>query len=256
MSIVSETAPPLSTNRAAGGRLSVRDRRRSIVQASTPLFARKGFDGTTTREIASAAGVSEALLYRHFASKEALHDEILESMLGMDDPTGDRIRALPPSTSSLVQLLTHLVQRCCGTDDLQDSSACHRLMLGSCIGDPAFARATYARILSGYFPAAAAAMRAAEQAGDLVPGPISPENRFWFVEHLASMMVTVCLSGSPVVPYDGATPDIVRQAVWFCCRGIGLTDAAIEAHLPAEVPEPCVAPALETADLAPLWSRR
>ena len=43
-------------------RLDSEARRRRIVDAALPLFARKGFAGTTTKEIAEAAEVSEALL--------------------------------------------------------------------------------------------------------------------------------------------------------------------------------------------------
>lgn len=42
------------------------------------LFSRKGFAGTTTKEIALAAGVSEAIIFRHFATKRELYTAIIE----------------------------------------------------------------------------------------------------------------------------------------------------------------------------------
>lgn len=42
------------------------------------LFSRKGFAGTTTKEIALAAGVSEAIIFRHFATKRDLYTAIIE----------------------------------------------------------------------------------------------------------------------------------------------------------------------------------
>jgi AcrR family transcriptional regulator len=42
------------------------------------LFSQKGFGGTTTREIAQAAGVSEAMVFRHFATKQELYSAILD----------------------------------------------------------------------------------------------------------------------------------------------------------------------------------
>ncbi len=42
------------------------------------LFSRKGFAGTTTKEIAHAAGVSEAIIFRHFATKRDLYTAIIE----------------------------------------------------------------------------------------------------------------------------------------------------------------------------------
>jgi len=59
-------------------RLSAEDRHRQIVQAAIELFARKGFDGTTTREIAQAANVSEALIFRHFPTKHDLYRAIID----------------------------------------------------------------------------------------------------------------------------------------------------------------------------------
>jgi AcrR family transcriptional regulator len=41
------------------------------------LFASKGFKGTTTRAIATAAGVSEAIIFRHFETKEDLYNAII-----------------------------------------------------------------------------------------------------------------------------------------------------------------------------------
>ncbi len=43
------------------------------------LFAQKGFKGTTTREIAKKAGISEAVIFRHFPKKEALYSAIIDS---------------------------------------------------------------------------------------------------------------------------------------------------------------------------------
>lgn len=61
-------------------RLSARDRRRQILEVASGIFARKGYDGATTREIAEEAGVNEALLFRHFPSKEALYWTMLEEL--------------------------------------------------------------------------------------------------------------------------------------------------------------------------------
>jgi AcrR family transcriptional regulator len=61
-------------------RLSAQDRRRQILQVATGLFARQGFQGTTTRAIAAQAGVNEALLFRHFPSKETLYWTIIEEL--------------------------------------------------------------------------------------------------------------------------------------------------------------------------------
>ncbi|HAO92489.1 MAG TPA: hypothetical protein DCR11_01060, partial [Deltaproteobacteria bacterium] len=59
-------------------RMSGEERKAQIVRVATDLFAKKGFKGTTTREIAGKAGISEAVIFRHFARKEALYDAIID----------------------------------------------------------------------------------------------------------------------------------------------------------------------------------
>ena len=54
-------------------RVPGKTRRQQILTAATQLFSRQGFDGTTTREIARQAGVNEAIIFRHFTSKEELY---------------------------------------------------------------------------------------------------------------------------------------------------------------------------------------
>lgn len=60
-------------NRPSPSADSSRDR---ILKAAQRLFARQGFDGTTTRDLAQASGVAEGTLFRHFASKKAILVEV------------------------------------------------------------------------------------------------------------------------------------------------------------------------------------
>ena len=50
--------------------------RTRILQAAQQLFARQGYDGTTTRDLAQLAGVAEGTLFRHFTNKKAILIEI------------------------------------------------------------------------------------------------------------------------------------------------------------------------------------
>jgi len=65
-------------NEEEAGRMTSEDRRRQLIQVAIRLFSQKGFSGTTTREIALAAGVTEALIFRHFATKDDLYAAILD----------------------------------------------------------------------------------------------------------------------------------------------------------------------------------
>ena len=60
------------------GRLSLAQRRRQLIDAARRVFAERGFRGATTRQIAAAAGVTEALIFQHFPDKDALYAAILD----------------------------------------------------------------------------------------------------------------------------------------------------------------------------------
>ncbi|MEH1816347.1 TetR/AcrR family transcriptional regulator [Nostoc sp.] len=53
--------------------------RTRILEAAQRLFASKGFDGTTTRDLAQAASVAEGTLFRHFPNKKAILVEVATS---------------------------------------------------------------------------------------------------------------------------------------------------------------------------------
>lgn len=61
-----------------GSRMSAEDRKLQILRVAVGLFSQRGFGGTTTKEIAQAAGVSEAMVFRHFANKQELYTAILD----------------------------------------------------------------------------------------------------------------------------------------------------------------------------------
>src|SRR5690242_3821738 len=79
--------------------------RDELVSAATRLFAERGFDETTTADIAEAADVSQRTFFRHFASKEAVlygdSDEIAAAL-------GDAIRARPKKESPLTAVAAAL----------------------------------------------------------------------------------------------------------------------------------------------------
>ena len=60
------------------------ERREQILKTAVTLFSQRGFSGTTTKEIARASGVSEAMVFRHFASKDELYGAILANKACQD----------------------------------------------------------------------------------------------------------------------------------------------------------------------------
>lgn len=208
-------------------RLDSNGRRTAIVDAALPLFARKGFAATTVKEIAAAAGVSEALIFKHFPSKAALFDAILLDCFEGDDELA-ALLARSPSTETLVVFVDGLVRHFL-LDVRHDAAATdrHRLFMTSLLDDGEFARVVYRWVRNDVLPLFVASVEAAERAGDIVPAPVVPENRLWFAMHLCESIANQCLCGGGLVDYPCRDHSAARQVAWFILRGIGLTDAAL-----------------------------
>ena len=221
----------------AVSRLDSDERRQAIVQAAVPLFARKGFAGTTTRELAEAGGISEALLFRHFPSKRMLYREIL-SLGCKGDPPLEELATLAPSTASLVCMVRFMVRRFLlgSVEDRADLESRLRLVLHSFLEDGDYARELFESVAARVVPLFEASLAAAIAAGDAAPRQVAPTNRFWFAQHVAALMAFAALPGQSCIPYAGSLDDIVNEASTFILRGIGVRDAAIAAA--GAAPEP------------------
>ncbi len=221
-------------------RLQAGERRVAIVEAAKPLFAQHGFAGTTTRQIAQAAGVSEALVFQHFPSKAALYREILDQ--GCEgDPGLERLGALEPSTASLVEMIGLLIRHVAmGIDgDPREKEVEDRLALHSLLEDGEYVRLVSEWVVERILPTFAASFAAARAAGDLHPDCGEAGNAFWFAHHAAATTAFGRLCGRSVYPYRGTPDEVVEALARFILRGIGLRDGAIAAHFdPATLRRP------------------
>ena len=85
------------------------DLRAHLIATAERLFAEQGSIGLTVRTIARAAGVSDGVLYNHFADKEELLSAALAAHIASVD---QRFPALPPAGTATVaaNLVTCLEQ--------------------------------------------------------------------------------------------------------------------------------------------------
>jgi len=128
MSAVPLTPAPLSELEPRRTRLSSGDRRQQLLDHAIELFSKRGFAGTRTKDIAAACGVSEGILFRHFATKEDLYRAILDSHA---DEAGShewmqemQQYAAQRDDAKLIRcLVTHIIH------SFRDVAAFHRLML-------------------------------------------------------------------------------------------------------------------------------
>ncbi len=206
-------------------------RRQLILGAAKRCFARHGYNGTTTKSVAAAAAISEALLFKHFPSKAALYAEILSDECEAD-PAFMELMERQPSTATLVELIRgmveHFLQIADGPD--QEEAQRLRLMATSHLDDGEFARLLYAKIETLIGAVFVASFERAVESGDARPCAGDPLNLFWFAHHAVMTAALTRLPATPCLAYGGAT-DLERQLCEFLLRGIGLNDAAIASHL-------------------------
>jgi AcrR family transcriptional regulator len=214
----------------AVAKLSSEARRSAIIGAVRQVFAEKGFHGTTTRELARAAGVSEALLFKHFPNKEALFAAMMMACCSQEDiERFERLRELEPSSKTLVLMVHNLVSFFLDrTGDLNPELAIQdRMLLRSLAEDGEFARTVYAKVSSSWLPGIMACLKAAGVAGDTVQTPIKPDVAGWFLHSLPLIIHMLLLPVNPIVNFRVRNKALAEQAVWFLLRGAGLKDSVI-----------------------------
>jgi AcrR family transcriptional regulator len=193
-------------------RLSRPDRRQRILDAAVEVFAARGYEAAAVSEIAAASGVTKPVLYDHFASKQRLFVELMESIrdelvgrgaqaMAVDLPLEARIRAAITAFFSYVR----------------DHPARARVLLVTPRGDPELADA--ARQVQAGATAALAALLAAEP--ELLAGQPQRERRLeLFTEFIKQGLhgLAEWWGDHTDVPV-GSLVDAVTALVWVGLQG-------------------------------------
>jgi AcrR family transcriptional regulator len=211
-------------------KLSSEERRAAIIQAVRRVFAEKGFHGTTTRELAKEAGVSEALLFKHFPNKEALYSAMQISCCERNSAKVARMKALEPSASTLVLLVHMLVSHLVRGPADDDEALRSRLLLRSLTDDGEFARLFFQGMPTLWNRKVEDCIKAAVAVGEATDGRVRPALAGWFAHHLATMIAIHLRCEARVVNYAVPPEKLIEQATWFVLRGMGLGDDAIRRH--------------------------
>jgi AcrR family transcriptional regulator len=131
--------PPMAPARK--NRMAADDRHRQLLRSAIDCVARNGFGGTKTKDIAAAAEVSEAILFRHFATKEDLYHAILDMKEGQ------------PAAKGAKRLMQQMEECAARRDDAGVFGTIARAIFSSFREDPAFHRMMLYAMLEGHLMA-------------------------------------------------------------------------------------------------------
>ena len=205
-------------------RLSAEARKEAIVEAVQDVFAEKGFDGTTTRELAKAAGVSEALLYKHFPSKESLYAAMLDGCAkGPTFAEASRILELDASTSTLVVMVHFMISHyVLGRPGDRHRAALNSLLVRSLLGDGEFVRLMHKKLAAAWLKKFEACLQAAAKAGEMREVPIRRDLCVWLVQHVAFSLDAAFSAESSGGRLQGLAgrAGFAGDLVWLCWASV------------------------------------
>lgn len=209
-------------------RMTGAERRLLILESARRVFSKHGYEAARTQEIARGSGVSEALLYRHFPSKQALYRAVLRQTIREQNASYDVLGIEELNGRGLVRNLRAYFGFAVSDapDPIKEG---FRLLVASVAGDGSFASLVYRRANRMMAHRVSAALEAARADGDVVGVALSQRNTSMFIEHVGTMLNTIAMNPARL-PYEGDADRVAREAVWFCCRGLGFTDEAIARH--------------------------
>jgi AcrR family transcriptional regulator len=215
-------------------RLSGAERRAQIVAAARRVFSHYGYDGAKTLQIAREANISEALVYRHFSSKLALYRAVLRQVFVEQDQNWQEVGIREFGAAGIIHALTAFFHAAVLGANRLEMLDRHRMTLGSLAGNGSFAALIYRRSLRRNQHTVQAANSEARATGEITGEPLDVNTTSMFVEHIGTMIGAISALPPASRPYGISDAELARQATWFCCRGLGMTDEVIARHLEGE----------------------
>ena len=187
-------------------RLKASERRQAIIKEAIRLFSEKGFRGTTTRELAAAVGVSEPVIYQHFAAKKDLYAAIIESKYKEASDDLDYCRnGAECDDRTAFQTLGRLIWRW-----YEDDRPLTRLLFFSALEGNELADMFFTRHAAGFLEAVSGYIRTRIEAGAF--RPVDPETLAWsfigMVAHYAQSVSVFRFNPTPR-PREAVLEDMV-----------------------------------------------
>ena len=207
-----------------------------IILKAGSLFAEKGLHGVTTKDIAKACGVSEPVLYQHFATKEALYNELHTLCKGDTTTTKKALARREASTETLcffVYLVTSIVtiHKLLGEEDpSQDSLNIVRLMGFSFLEDGRFVQTVLKDCIGSLFDDWQKNYKAALKCGDLEVKSADARD-LWVAYELMVGASLFHITGPKLLPQlHGDESVLLERTALFILRGLGVKESAIKKY--------------------------
>lgn len=198
---------------ASQTRVPAEGRRQQILEVATDLFARQGFNGTTTRQIAQKAAVNEAIIFRHFPTKEDLYWAVIEHQIALR-PGRTILDARLGSSQDPIAILVGVAE-----DLLNRDTTLTRLLQFTALEKHELSDRFYRTHVSGYFEQLAEFIRRNIEAGRFrAVDPLLAARSFigMLFHHFA---VQELYGGKKYQQFDNREVSRVLVDIWL--RGVG-----------------------------------
>jgi AcrR family transcriptional regulator len=181
-----------STDRPRRGRPRDPDAEPRIRQYAVRLLLERGFDGMTVDDVAEAAGVGKATIYRRWASKEQLANDAMAELFDIEIPDAD--------TGSLAGDLRQVYRDALGFVNSKEGVALIRLAVSEANRDEQFG-AFYRSFLQRRIALTADALERARKRGEPIRATADP---VLMVQWLAGVLIIRALTGEPMPAVEEA----------------------------------------------------
>jgi AcrR family transcriptional regulator len=174
-----------------------------IRRYAVQLLLERGFDGMTVDDVAEAAGVGKATIYRRWASKEQLANDAMVDLFDVEIPDAD--------TGSIAGDLRQVYRHALSFANTERGNALIRLAVSEANRD-ARAAAIYRDVLDRRIDATKQALDRARTRGEPIRDTADP---VLMVEWMAGLFVVRALTGRPMPPPDDADrlADVTLRAI-------------------------------------------
>ncbi|MGK0367956.1 MAG: AcrR family transcriptional regulator [Thermoproteota archaeon] len=212
-------------------RLSAQDRKNSIIKASIPFFAQNGYKSTTTKEIAHAAGISEALLFKYFASKENLYQKIQIQLCHKSQSLAQNLTQMDAGVDKLIISVTVLAYSILmGFDDQEEFELTHKLILNSLSSEGVFAKEFFDNHFVPWIPYIKENLNFCNDQDHFYEDFKVDDFDIWIWQHLFYGIAQYNFKESDFFKYEIKMNELLERSILFCLRGMGLKNEIIKEH--------------------------